>query len=162
MAPQEPDSSAEVVNRILGKTLLEHAFGLYGGSPRFWGRYFKTPEQQGGTQYNPKTEHAALASAGIRVVPIPRQTGRIHGSKTDGATDAKGNVLAIFAAFGIEYLAKQGGEFYVYLDDEGAPSPHPLERLLDGMVRCHHRQQQDNFRQQGDASARSLLQLRSC
>lgn len=117
------DSSAEVVNKIHGKTLLEHASGLFGSSPRFWGRYFKTAEQQGGTQYNPKTEHAALASAGIRVVPIARQTGRIHGTKADGAMDAKGNVLAIFAAFGLDYLEKQGGEFYVYLDDEGAPNP---------------------------------------
>ena len=88
------DSSTEVVHTIYGKTLLEHASGLFGGPPRFWGRYFKIPEQQGGTQYNPKTEHAALASAGIRVVPIARQTGRIHGTKADGAQDANGNVLA--------------------------------------------------------------------
>src|ERR1700756_1457002 len=98
------DSSTEVVHRILGKTLLEHASGLFGSPPRFWGRYFKTPEQQGGTQYNPKTEHAALSAAGIRVVPIARQTGRIHGTKDDGAADAKGNVLAILAAFGLQYL----------------------------------------------------------
>ena len=117
------DSSTEVVHTIYGKTLLEHAAGLFGGPPRFWGRYFKIPEQQGGTQYNPKTEHAALASAGIRVVPIARQTGRIHGNKADGAQDANGNVLAIFAAFGVDYLQTQGGEFYVYLDDEGAPNP---------------------------------------
>ena len=117
------DSSAEVVHTIHGKTLLEHAAGLFGGPPRFWGRYFKTPEQQGGTQYNPKTEHAALASAGIRVAPIARQTARINGSESDGIDDAKGNVLAVFAAFGVKYLADQGGEFYVYLDDEGAPNP---------------------------------------
>jgi hypothetical protein len=117
------DSSTEVVHTIYGKTLLEHASALFGGPPRFWGRYFKTPEQQGGTQYNPKTEHSALASAGIRVVPIARQTARIHGSKADGAADAQGNVLAIFAAFGVNYLATQGDEFYVYLDDEGAPQP---------------------------------------
>lgn len=50
---------------------------LLAAPPHFWGRYFKTSEQQGGTQYNPKIEHAALASAGIRVVPIAGQTGRI-------------------------------------------------------------------------------------
>jgi len=103
--------------------LLDHAQGLYGGLPRFWGRYFKTPEQAGGTQYNPKTEHAAFAIAGVRVAPLARQTGHIHGSEDDGTVDAKGNVLAILGAFGIQYLAQQGGEFYVYLDDEGAPSP---------------------------------------
>lgn len=117
------DSSSEVVHKILGKTLLEHASGLFGSPPRFWGRYFKTPEQQGGTQYNPKSEHAALAAAGIRVVPIARQTARIHGTSAEGIADAKGNVLAILAAFGIDYLEKQGGEFYVYLDDEGSPNP---------------------------------------
>ena len=117
------DSSTEVVHTIYGKTLLEHAWGLFGGPPKFWGRYFKTPEQQGGTQYNPKTENAAFASAGIRVVPIARQTGRIHGTNADGSSDAKGNVLAIFAAFGLDCLERQGGEFYVYLDDEGAPNP---------------------------------------
>jgi len=94
------DSSAEVIHTILGRTLIEHASGLFGSPPRFWGRYFKTPEQQGGTQYNPKTEHAALASAGIRVVPIARQTARIHGTSAEGIADAKGNVLAIFAAAG--------------------------------------------------------------
>ena len=117
------DSSTEVVHTVYGKTLLEHASGLFGNPPRFWGRYFKTTEQQGGTQYNPKTEHAALAAAGIRVVPIARQTARIHGSKADGTSDAKGNVLAVLAAFGLDYLATQGGEFFVYLDDEGAPQP---------------------------------------
>src|SRR5437762_2333436 len=102
------DSSTEVLHTIYGKTLLEHAAALFGGPPRFWGRYFKTPEQQGGTQYNPKAEHSALAAAGIRVAPIARQTARIHGSKSDGAADAQGNVLAIFAAFGVSYLETQG------------------------------------------------------
>ncbi|PWU08420.1 MAG: hypothetical protein C5B47_04725 [Verrucomicrobia bacterium] len=102
---------------------MDHAQALYGSVPRFWGRYFKTPEQAGGTQYNPKTEHLAFASAGVRVVPLARQTGRIHGSQDDGASDAKGNALAILGAFGIDYLAEQGGEVYVYLDDEGSPNP---------------------------------------
>ena len=67
------DSSTEVVHTVYGKTLLEHASGLFGNPPRFWGRYFKTPEQQGGTQYNPKTEHAALAAAGCDAAVCIRQ-----------------------------------------------------------------------------------------
>ena len=32
-------------------------------------------------------------------------------------------VVFVLAAFGLDYLATQGGEFFVYLDDEGAPQP---------------------------------------
>ncbi len=117
------DSSAEVLHQIGGKTLLDRARDLFGDDPRFWGRYFKTPSDFGGVQYNPNHEHAVLAQRKIRVAPIARQTGNVHGTQADGARDARGNVDAIFAAFGADYLRSQGGQFFVYLDVEGDPNP---------------------------------------
>lgn len=117
------DSSAEVVHQIGGQTLLQLAEALYGHSPSFWGRYFTGPGDQGGVHYHPSAENSALASRNIRVLPIAQQTEHVSGSNGSGTNDARKNVNAIFAAFPIEYLAQQGGEFFVYLDVEGHPHP---------------------------------------
>jgi hypothetical protein len=116
------DSSAEVVHKIGNRNLIQLAMDLFGTAPAFWGRYFKRPQDAGGTQYHPGREHAPLRRENIRVLPIARQTERVNGSQGAGAQDAEGNVEAIFAAFPMEYLRQLGSEFFVYLDIEGQPS----------------------------------------
>jgi hypothetical protein len=117
------DSSAEVVHKIGGKTLLELAEKLYRQTPVAWGRYFKDKQSVGGVHYNPATENAPLAAKNIRLIPIAQQTDRVNKGSREGTADAKKNVEALFAAFSPEFLAQHSAEFYYYLDVEGSPNP---------------------------------------
>jgi hypothetical protein len=103
-------------------SLVHAATQLFGETPALWGRYFTSPATRGTTEYRHAEENAVLAQAGIRLLPIARQTTHVAGSAQQGASDAQGNVDDIFDTFGTQYLAAQGGEVFLFLDVEGNPS----------------------------------------
>ncbi len=103
-------------------SLIEAATQLFGETPALWGRYFTSPETFGSTEYHHADESAVLAQAGVRLLPIARQTTRVAGSEQDGAADAQENVDDLFASFGAPYLAAKGGQILLFLDVEGSPS----------------------------------------
>jgi len=96
--------------------LLNDAQQMLGGTPRFWGRYFKNPTDG---VYKPKTESPLLRTNGIALLPIARQTKHVAGSAELGASDAKDNVAALIHALGADHLAGLGKEFLIFLDVEG-------------------------------------------
>jgi|SRR5215470_3062065 len=124
MAKGKPgaDSSVLVTSQIGGKPLVELAIELYGEAPAFWGRYFTSASTGGNVEYRHLKENRILRENGIRVLPIARQTKRVDGDGAAGAADASANAHDILATFGADYLKGLGGEFYVFLDVEGAPS----------------------------------------
>lgn len=118
--------SNDLVNAMLaGVSLLDRARQHLGGEARYWGRYFKGPNNPDRAQYQPHAENAVLHERGIRVLPIARQTTQVGGSEDDGRDDAERNVRAVLGAFGAEWLAGQGGRFQYYLDVEPT---HPMSR----------------------------------
>ncbi|HSS49046.1 MAG TPA: hypothetical protein VLX28_08870, partial [Thermoanaerobaculia bacterium] len=103
-------------------SLIQTATQLFGETPALWGRYFTSPTTCGSAEYRHAEENAVLAQAGVRLLPIARQTTNVAGSEQQGASDAQGNVDDIFDTFGTQYLAAQGGELLLFLDVEGSPS----------------------------------------
>lgn len=94
-----------------------------GQTPLFWGRYFKKP---GFAQdYQPQLENGVFRANNIRLLPIARQTNRVAGSASNGATDAILNVDAFVGALGIDHLSAIGGEMLMFLDVEGTSDQHP-------------------------------------
>src|SRR5215470_10217040 len=124
MAKGKPgaDSSVIVTSQVMGKGLIDLAKGLFGETPVFWGRYFTSTSTGGTVEYRHLKENRILRANGIRVLPIARQTARVDGNEAAGAADASANAHDILATFGADYLKGLGGEFYVFLDVEGAPS----------------------------------------
>ncbi len=124
MAKGQPgaDSADIVTAEIDGQRLIELARVLFGQFPVFWGRYFTSTSASGNVEYRHLKENQPLRDNNIRVLPITRQTRRVKGSQNDGSNDAQANADDIIETFGSEYLAAQGGEFFVFLDVEGSPS----------------------------------------
>jgi hypothetical protein len=124
MAKGKPgaDSSVLVTTQIDGKSLVDLATQFYGQHPVLWGRYFTSPSTTGDVEYRHLKEDKILHDHNIRVLPIARQTRRVHGTKDDGIADAKANVDDFLATFGADYLATLGKDFYMFLDVEGSPS----------------------------------------
>jgi hypothetical protein len=116
------DSSVPVVHEIDGSDLITLATRAFGATPVFWGRYFTSPTTGGTVEYRHAKENAALRAAGIRVLPIARQTNRVAGTAAMGEEDGQKNAADLVATFGEAYLVAQGGEVYMFLDVEGAPS----------------------------------------
>ena len=112
--PGADSSYAEVTDQ-----LVQEATTFFGETPVLWGRYFAT---SGPVEYNPATEDQPLAQSGIRLLPIARRTTHVGGSEQEGGIDAIACVEDILVAFGVDYLASQGGEFLVFLDVEGDPA----------------------------------------
>lgn len=111
------DSSTPVT-----ESLIQAATQLFGETPVLWGRYFTGPTTAGSVEYRHAEESPVLAAAGIRLLPVARQTTNVAGSSQQGTADAQGNVDDIFDTFGQEYLASQGGEVLLFLDVEGNPA----------------------------------------
>ncbi len=103
-------------------SLIESAAALLGAAPAFWGRYFTSASTGGGVEYRHATENGVLNKAGIRLLPIARQTENVGGSAAQGATDGAANARDFIITFGLSVLAAQGGAFCFFLDVEGAPS----------------------------------------
>jgi hypothetical protein len=116
------DSSAPVNSHFNGKPLVELAAELYGTNPVFWGRYFTSTSVTGTVEYRHLKENQILRDHNIRVLPIARQTKRVNGTQADGSSDAVGNAEDVITTFGSDYLSSIGGQLYMFLDVEGAPS----------------------------------------
>jgi hypothetical protein len=104
------------------KTLVELATRSFEKAPVFWGRYFTSRTTAGTVEYRHDVENAALRAAGIRVLPIARQTNRVAGLEQDGESDGRANVNELVATFGVSHLVSQGGDLLMFLDVEGNPS----------------------------------------
>lgn len=109
---------------------LTAAHKLFGRAPVLWGRYFYAPGRVNAAgKVDPghysTTENRVLQGAGIRVLPIARQTARVGLGASAGAQDAAHNVAALFEVFASAALARHTPELSMFLDcelAEGQPS----------------------------------------
>jgi hypothetical protein len=125
------DSATPVTTQFQGQSLIDLTRSHFGATPAFWGRYFSNPTTKGNVEYRGSLENAALSAAGIRLLPVARQTTRVNGSSADGAADATGNVDDLLATFSASYLVSQGGTFFIFLDVEGTPENGSPSMSLD-------------------------------
>lgn len=121
------DSSIPVTSE-----LIHAAAELLGAAPVFWGRYFTSVSTSGTVEYRHAVENQPLNRAGIRLLPIARQTGHVNGSVDRGIADGVANAQDFIATFSPEVLASQGGQFLMFLDVEGAPSPSLSQDYFSG------------------------------
>lgn len=106
-------------------SLIQKATDLYGTTPVFWGRYFTSPTTSGAAEYHHATENGPLNAAGIRVLPVARQTAHVAGTKAQGVQDGTANAQDFIQTFGVPELTSQGGQFIMVLDVEGNPDLNP-------------------------------------
>jgi peptidoglycan hydrolase-like protein with peptidoglycan-binding domain len=106
--------------------MIPAAKQLMGTSPRFWGRYFQGNSRDG--EYLHNQEDKPLHNAGIRVLPISRQTNRVNGTQQDGMVLGTSHANDVLVTFGEDYLAAQGNSFYIFLDVEGVGSQPSLSK----------------------------------
>jgi hypothetical protein len=111
------DSSLPVTSE-----LINAAASLLGATPIFWGRYFTRVSTSGSVEYRHATENQPLNQAGIRLLPIARQTPRVNGSMDQGIADGAANAQDFIKTFSPEVLASQGGQFLMFLDVEASLS----------------------------------------
>jgi hypothetical protein len=116
------DSSNPVTSQVEGQDLIQLAISQFNAVPAFWGRYFTNPVTTGSAEYRHALESAALNAAGVRVLPIARQTRNVSGAAAQGAADAGSNAKDFLSSFGADALAAQGNVFFMFLDVEGKPS----------------------------------------
>jgi hypothetical protein len=102
--------------------MIESAASLLGATPVFWGRYFTSVSTPGTVEYRHALENAPLSQAGVRLLPIARQTPNVNGSLDRGIVDGVANARDFIATFTSGVLASQGGQFLMFLDVEGSPS----------------------------------------
>jgi len=115
------DSSVPVTSLINGQNIVDQASSFFGATPVFWGRYFTSVATTGIVEYRHMRENPVLRARGVRVLPIARQTKRVNGTAADGTADGQANSEDVITTFGKDYLATQGGKFYVFLDVESTP-----------------------------------------
>jgi hypothetical protein len=116
------DSSDLVTSVWHGQSLLNLANQNLGQDPVLWGRYFKGPGNPSHFQYQAPLENAALRERNIKLLPIARQTNHVSGDRALGTSDAQTQVDGLIAAFGIQYLANMGADYFFFLDTEpGTP-----------------------------------------
>ena len=99
--------------------MIARAQQLMGARPQFWGRYFLGRD----AEYIHQEENNALFSTGTRILPICRETRRVNGSQADGNDVGRRVAADVLETFGEDYLASQGGIFYIFLDTEPRPEP---------------------------------------
>ncbi|OLE56009.1 MAG: hypothetical protein AUG51_00330 [Acidobacteria bacterium 13_1_20CM_3_53_8] len=114
------DSSGQVT-----AALVQAATNCFGETPKFWGRYFKSPTGGSFAEYRHKVEDPVLAAASIKLLPIAQQTAHVNGDEDQGASDAQLNVADILATFPKDILVSQGGQFLMFLDVEGVSDKAP-------------------------------------
>jgi hypothetical protein len=102
--------------------LIQSATNLYGATPVFWGRYFTSVDTVGRVEYRHRAENQPLNAAGIRLLPIARQTANVDGGLQQGIEDGAANANDFITTFDASFLSSQGGRFYMFLDVEGNPS----------------------------------------
>ncbi len=106
-------------------SLIQQATDLFGTAPVFWGRYFTSVTTAGSGEYHHATENPPLNAAGIRLLPVARQTANVGGSQEQGAADGAANAQDFVETFGVPELTAQGGQFIMVLDVEGNPDLTP-------------------------------------
>lgn len=116
------DSASPVNSQLQGQSLIDLATSHFGAVPSFWGRYFTSTHTAGSVEYRHSMENGPLNAAGIRLLPIARQTLRVNGTAEGGAADAAANADDFLSTFGVDYLVSQGNVFFMFLDVEGSPS----------------------------------------
>jgi hypothetical protein len=116
------DSSVPVTSHVQGQGLIPLATAHLSAVPSFWGRYFTSPETTDSVEYHHALESAPLNAAGIRVLPVARQTLNVNGTAAQGSADAAANAADLLDTFGADYLATLGNVFFMFLDVEGVPS----------------------------------------
>jgi hypothetical protein len=114
------DSSSPVT-----ASLIQSATDFYGATPAFWGRYFTSVNTAGSVEYRHAVENQPLNAAGIRLLPIARQTANVDGSLQQGIEDGVANARDFITTFDASFLSSQGEKFYMFLDVEGSPSLSP-------------------------------------
>jgi len=103
-------------------SLIQLTTALLGSTPAFWGRYFTSASTAGGTEYRHAIENPLLNGAGIRLLPVARQTENVGGTAEQGVADGIANARDFIVTFGLSLLVAQGGSFCFFLDVEGEPS----------------------------------------
>jgi hypothetical protein len=121
------DSSTPVTGEM-----IESATALLGATPAFWGRYFTSVATTGTVEYRHAQENAPLNQAGVRLLPIARQTDRVNGSMDRGIADGIANARDFITTFTSGALASQGGQFLMFLDVEGPPAPSLSQDYFTG------------------------------
>ncbi|HEY6444935.1 MAG TPA: hypothetical protein VIY53_00630 [Acidobacteriaceae bacterium] len=102
--------------------MIQSATNFYGATPAFWGRYFTSVSTGGIAEYHHATENGPLNSAGIRLLPVARQTKNVNGTAAQGTADGNANAQDFITTFGVDVLTAQGGSFYMFLDVESTPA----------------------------------------
>ena len=102
-------------------------------APAFWGRYFTSTQTGGTVEYRHAVENPILAAAGIRVLPIARQTNDVGGDAPTGYRDGALNASDIIATFGADLLAQMPG-VCIFLDVEGSGASHLSTDYYSGWV----------------------------
>jgi hypothetical protein len=102
-------------------SMIQGASSLLGATPVFWGRYFTSVSATGDVEYRHADENQPLNAAGIRLLPIGRQTANVDGTTQQGIADGVANAQDFITTFGVQFLTQQGGQFYMFLDVEGSP-----------------------------------------
>ena len=105
----------DTLAQVESSTMIQEAQKFMGTAPRFWGRYFQGVPGDG--EYIHKQENRPLYDAGIRVLPISRQTDQVDAKYEDGVRLGTSHAKDVLDTFGEDYLALQGG-FYFFLDVE--------------------------------------------
>ena len=103
-------------------SLIQSATRLNGATPAFWARYFTSVNTGGGVEYRHAAENRALGAAGVRLLPIARQTASVAGNLQQGIDDGVANAKDFITTFDASFLSSQGQRFYMFLDVEGSPS----------------------------------------
>jgi hypothetical protein len=103
-----------------------------GTTPSFWGRYFTSVRTTGIVEYRHAVENAILATRGIRMLPVARQTNNVSRDRGSGFTDGTANARDLIATFGADYLAAQGPGVCIFLDVEGSGPSHLSSEYYTG------------------------------
>lgn len=118
MFPRTGIAGADTHEKV-NSGMIARAKELMGARPEFWGRYFLGRD----AEYIHQEENNALFSTGTRILPICRETRRVKGSEADGHDVGRRVAADVLETFGEDYLASQGGIFYIFLDTEPRPEP---------------------------------------
>ena len=101
--------------------MVQSATNFFGETPKYWGRYFKSPAG-GPAEYRHKIEDPILSAAGIKILPIAQQTKKVGENEQSGIAHARLNVSDFLLTFPRQHLVSLGGQFLMFLDVEGDPS----------------------------------------
>lgn len=141
------DSSSPVTSELVAA-----ATQLFGRAPVLWGRYFTSPTTSDSIEYHHATESPVLAQAGIRLLPIARQSENVGGSQAQGQADAQQNVADLVDTFAPTSLGAFGSHLLLFLDVEGEPSEGSPSLSLDYFLGWAQTLQSESRSQTGGAA----------